>query len=413
MYIMAAILLALPLVFFAEPVRAFAAYGSWVRNGASSPYGSFSGTTNNLNLNEPGSNTIDTLLGQLIYALGKGLSELLNMAGFSLDKVIMGRVATGAGTTNLFAFELSEGNIYGVLGAKVFVLLRGIVWVMVAFYFVGNIAKQGFVISPKKRDEYKDMFLNVFLFVAFLILWPQIADALIYIRDVVLQAEAKTLFGNSASFDIAGAFAENYDQNKNTINALMFLAVQGVTVYLGFAYVSIAISQTIIFLATPIIVVLSMKDKSLLTSATRMFVGNLLIPIVDLIVLFVPLQISSGSSSAETYIITLIACLCVPVARNMIRQLFGMGHAGGMESLGLGALAAMGAAGMAGLRKGKDGAGSIADMAKQKKKDKDKAYQSSCLSHWKDSCIYPQYQQVLILPQLYPYPSSSVLPYQQ
>ena len=393
MIILAAILLALPLMMLTHPVYAYAAssgYGSWVQNSGSSPYGTFNGIVNNNTLADPSSNTIDTLLGSLIYSIAKGVRMLLEAADLNIESVVLGRVANSSLTDNHYAFELVKGNTYGVLGSTIYVLLRGIVWVLVALYFVTAIAKQGFSVSAKKKDDYKEMMLNVFLLVAFLILWPQIADAIIYLRDVVLQAEVKSLYGSNAKFDIAGEFANNYNNNgKNTINALMFLAVQVVSVALGFLYVSVAITQTIIFMSMPLIVILSVKDKSLLTSAVRTFVGNLLIPIVDMMVLFIPLQISGGTPDAATYLTTLIACLCVLPARNMIRQLFGIGGAGGAEALGLGAgMMALGAAAK-GMNKAKDSAGSIGEMLKQKKKDKDKANEEAELADIEDKYKSP------------------------
>lgn len=289
---------------------------------------------------------------ELFVTCGNFFDWLFKALGIDLKSIIFGRV-DGAGIqfegyrVALFTFEMSYGNIYGIVGSSVYSVLRSIIYIMLACVcfplivytiFIGNSAKA----IAKLKESFGNMFL-AFLLLAFM---PYLLDLFLYIRDIgihLIGVDLLSEFGLNTP-DITVFFKENAEDN--IMFAAMYLGSFVLTVYLLFQYVGIALSFVVYMFAFPFVCINMQFDRRALGTWIKGIFNNAMIPIVDCCILLVPAFAGLLGDSLPIRFLQLLLCTLLIPARGNFRQAIGLMPGGGMELSGL--LAMKGAMSIAG-----------------------------------------------------------------
>jgi hypothetical protein len=300
------------------------------------------------------------LIGKLFITIGDGLYKIFAGMGFELNTIIYGRVGGFAYITNnisLFTYELSNGNVYGIVSMALFNVLRSsfalimicILWyqLMAFIYSSGN---------PRARERLKDRISTfLILFISLLIL-PKILNFSIYVRDTCLYAimvrsdELIKSVGSVANpswvsdagarLNLIGTFKEIVNNDPSFVNDSMYLGAVVVQFYFGLSYISAAVAMVILVIAYPFVCLLELKEHGSVGDWIKQVLGILVNPIIDSCILIIPMLfaiLGSGNNTVGYSFIALIVCGCIIPARGVIRVLMRLGNGMGLELAGLGA----------------------------------------------------------------------------
>lgn len=277
----------------------------------------------------------------LIIAIADGVYLLMDMVGITIDNVIYGRV--GNHTKNgiaLFRFELKEGNPYGVVGSVIYNILAGIAIIFIVITIFGKFSMAMYYSgSGKKWSEFKSSIGLSILSMALITLMPYFLDISLYIADIILYTVSNdagvALFSSNDGFDIIESFKNS--AKFGIVDALIYLSTIALSVYFAIIYVGYALTMVVLFVCFPIICVGMNFDKKLMSSWAKQVLSILLNPIMDCVLMMIPVYMGLIPGGGELAILKIIVCTMVVPARNVLKQLLGLGSTG----LELGGFAAM------------------------------------------------------------------------
>ncbi len=312
------------------------------------------------------------MIASMIAWIGTAVSKALNeMAGVpcNITGIIMGKVTTGK---NYFVFDMSKGNIYGIIGSYLYVALQN---VALSFVFVASLLS--LVISMWKGDGRGGKFLrdNIIHFAGALLLlylMPLIADAVCNMRDAFQIFMYNMLNGFAGTGGVnymnamEDAYYEQYSKvSPNLVNALVYTAVCVLPIMYIVAYVKVAIMQLILFGLFPMFVFASFLDgRKSISEWCVTFFTNCFIPVIDMTLLLLPailinLLEEEGMSSKSFLkaLISIVMFMAVVPTRNQVLKMLGnnWGISNGNGLLGVAA------AGAAAIGKGIAGGAHIAN----------------------------------------------------
>lgn len=297
----------------------------------------------------------------LLRAPGDILLGLEESWGMSMDSIVYGRIAHSG--TNYYGFELEKGNPYGIVGAYVYNMFRLICWVMIWCIFMGQLVK-GLIFgnSVKNREEAKSSLDKFIMISLFLYLMPYAVDLMIYVRDVFLylinsMASTVSMTGsNGAAVSLEKGIAEIFSgmADNSWIWAVVFSASTVLALYFAYVYVGVALGMTIYFCLFPMVCVMSYTDKNLLNNWFKNVLSALLVPVIDSILLLLPVTVYNVVYGQGVHILagllTLMICMMLIPTRRTVGQILGlnMGGIGAMAGAAMGALALARSAGAMG-----------------------------------------------------------------
>lgn len=297
----------------------------------------------------------------LLRGPGDILLGLEESWGMTMDNIVYGRIAHSG--TNYYGFELVKGNPYGIVGAYIYNMFRLICWVMIWCIFMGQLVK-GLIFgnSAKTREEAKSSLDKFIMISLFLYLIPYVVDLMIYIRDVFLylinsMASTVSMTGSDGVAvslekgitDIFSGMADN-----SWIWAVVFSASTVLALYFSYVYVGVALGMTIYFCLFPMVCVMSYTDKNLLNNWFKNVLSALLVPVIDSILLLLPVTVYNVVYGQGVHILagllTLMICMMLIPTRRTVGQILGlnMGGIGAMAGAAMGALALARSAGAMG-----------------------------------------------------------------
>lgn len=351
-------------------------------NPASSIYGDDLGEEafkNDADPNEEGAkpNWFIKIICSILAALGHGIFAMLSFCHANLDRLVFGRVMGGS-TSNVayYTFELQANNPYGAVGSLVYNIIRGAIYVLVAVMFGAKMAgaawKRGRGASTIAAKEAVKSAAFVILALA---LMPNVLDLMLYLRDLLLYAIAKGVYGNSyfsGSTSIITAFRDLVTEAENgenagalILNTIMYDALGVLNVVYVFVYIGVALNMTVLFIMFPISVLKSMYDKRTFGQWLSVMLACILVPVGDTALLAIPCYLGKnfatnfgGSSSLALGLVQIGCCMMLLQARNMVKQSIGVSTGLGEGSgIHMGMMAARSAlnAGMKGFSKVKNG----------------------------------------------------------
>lgn len=343
---------------------------------------------------------IINMLSSALFGFSVMIHELLDLVGMSLDNIIFGRVGgngvrvSDGGTpntpfddvyTSLFSFELEKGNPYGVISAMLYSVIRKYMYIfmiLIAFWQLIRVGIKNDV--PRAKLEFKENMGNLVKMMVLVVAMPMCLEVFLFIRDVMVSAVMKngilTLF-TSSDIGLLDAFRQSCIDSISTLvmpapnimASVLYFAANCVCIIFAMMYITNALSMMICVVAFPIVCVKGLFDKKALGSWCMEVVGIAATPILDGVLLIVPLvfnRIANGNIGLN--FISLILCTAMLAVRQFFRRLIGL-QSNALEASSL--MTAMGAMqlGRSVLRAGSQAYGQIKDGIGQGKSDDAKA----------------------------------------
>lgn len=281
---------------------------------------------------DEGSNWVMEMLTSIIkalpIALGDGIFGVLSILGASLDSIVYGRLVS---SNSFFAFGLESGNIYGIVGAAVYNVLRGVTLLGCMLVFMVKVVESSWKRGQFALGSLKDAISLLLLNVLLLALMPNFVDVGLFLRDNILYLVAsegsQALFGSS-SISIIGVLRDA--AADGIVNAFMYFAAVILNVYFMANYVLIACSMVVNFVFFPLVVLKSYFDRQVLSNWTWEMVSCALIPIIDATLLMIPIYVGvySDQMGVDNRVVLsmlqVILCWTILSAREMARYLLGI-----------------------------------------------------------------------------------------
>lgn len=318
------------------------------------------------------------LLIDLLVALGDGFNSLLEKGGMTIDNIIFGRV-DGHGVrlkdgedsviTSFFTFELAGGNVYGVVAAMLYQKIRSFMYVFLFLFCFIKLFMIGIRNDYEKlRMDFSSFVQSSILAMALMVFMPYAFDLYIFIRDMLLKVIVngsirELLNGTSDIVDSYRSMASG-----SMVGAILYLGAVSVSVMFAAIYVTYAMSMLIHFILFPAVCVKSISNRKVLSEWTLSTVGLTVMPIIDGVLLILPLAFNS----LGLCLLSLIAAGALLSARSQARETLGIRN-NGMDTKAM--LSIIGMAQMArGIGQGvKNATGRVTGGLKSAKSDKDMA----------------------------------------
>lgn len=367
----------------AQPICAEASWvdreGSGIYDGGSLGFESDNGEEIEEEEQSEGSNwfldLIDKAVAHVFAGIGNGIYGVLDILNASLDRIIFGRLLSNP---PLFTFDLGKGNIWGIVGAVMYRILRDILIVGAFVVFIYRLATATWKSGVMAKSALLEAFSGLIGSIAMMALMPYFLDVALYIRDLILYfvgtTGATALFGaEGTTLSITEPLAEV--AGKSIVNGLLYIGSVLLNGYFAITYVAVALSMCINFFMFPPIAIMASWDKSLVGSWVKEVLSDLLVPILDAILIMIPAFVGMYGSTlgiAEGFgvaVMELGICYCIIPARVSMRRKLGL-SINPMESFG--AMQA-GLLGSMLFRKGKEALGEHRQAKKNAEADREAA----------------------------------------
>lgn len=291
---------------------------------------------------DPG--VVEGLLIAFFKSMGDWGYKFFNNIHMTLDTVILGRVgghgiAMNGYNVALFTFELRPGNPYGVVAAAAYTTMRNIIYILILVIVMGKLAAATYAGGSQRAIQaLKDSIGSFALAVVMLTAMPYFVDVFLYIRDVGLYAAAVSLGKDVLNMDISSLslidmFKENAEQSF--MNTAMYVGTLLLNLYFGLQYVGLALSYVVYFFAFPFVCMNMQFDKKALGEWWKSLLFSMVVPISDIMLLFIPLAFSHLGSSQAVHVLQLIICSMLIPTRMQLRGAMGIHTNMGMEMAGI------------------------------------------------------------------------------
>lgn len=292
-------------------------------------------------------------LGSAIHYIAKQLSTAFidSKANLTIDGIIFGKMAQPVDPVSgqqvcYTRFELSQGNVYGIAGATIYTVFRGLTYSGFFLMFLYLLAKAMLKLTPKAMEDLKNGIYQIAIGMILIYLLPHITDICIFLVDQFVYMAAKGLgAGGRGLLETMENMYESAVTGKFIRGVVFAATVFANLIYLK-DYVSVAIQQTLLFGFFCIFNLLGVEKKKYLTDWAALFFSNMLYPVLDVVTLLLPfmainaLSSASGSMSLMAAVIVVIMVWCARTCRSQLLKLFG-NMSGTPAGRGLGGLAQM------------------------------------------------------------------------
>lgn len=357
------------------PMQQVYAYGSWVTNPASdSMYGGLEAQDKVNEMENSEEDAHSHILLNFLIKIPDGITNALqgssnSQYNFSIDGIILGRLAAGS-TVNYTGFDFGNNNPWSSIGAVIYRSLRNACLGGMMFVYLVILAKN-IVMTGEKARTYLKEYLSTMVFMFVLIyIMPQLLDMVIYWRDTILKLVHDGLYSSGIASASSTSIIEEYRSiavnEMNTFNVLLYMGASISTVWYLLSYLKIAMIQAMLFGIFPLIAVLSIQNRKLIHDWFWMFIGNVMVPFFDFIILLMPIVVNNTISTNKILkaLIKLFIIMSAIPARNAVLRLISL-HSGQGIGGGFGAFAGLGMtalnAGRNMLRGAKNNAGNLAN----------------------------------------------------
>lgn len=283
----------------------------------------------NIEPEDPG--FVEKSISELIRNIASSFLNLLETSlNASLDTIIYGRVGSGhPNSVNIYAFELRNGNPYGVTGSVCYSLIRSMCYIFMGVMFVFLLAKSAWGgRTSRTREEIKSYFSNMVLKFICFALMPYFLDVALYVRDVVLYGIkniTSQMITGGATLNISEVFLQRAEASGTFIDSVMYLGTVILTGYFIFIYIAVALDLMICMVAYPGINMFP-KGKETNSQLLKAILGDIITPVIDAVLLLIPLLTSFMLSDVikGVAIIQLVMCMLIIPSRSRIKGLLGV-----------------------------------------------------------------------------------------
>lgn len=298
---------------------------------------------------EESADPLEATVAGLISSVGDSINDLVGLCDGTLDKLVYGRLVYYG--TNYYCFELVKGNPYGIVGTNVYKLFKNLVIPLLILLIFSKFAKAAWNSgSGEQRRIFKDTLARTALMLLLVFLVPNMIDALIALKDIILNYASDKLAINMSGFfglentgDVNNSiivYYKNSTEGGHLLDALLYLGVSFISLFYMVTYISTAVSVMVSYMFFPLIIIFSFAENKMIDMWFKEMIGNIFAPVLDAVLLLMPLMLNQflPNSSPKAYLISFIACYAVIPSRAVIRSMLGVGGNLRSELLGFGAL---------------------------------------------------------------------------
>ena len=248
-------------------------------------------------------NWIEKQFSKLLIGLFSGLHEFLSNQGVQIENFF----EQYGEDTSILAFNLDTGNVYGVFAAKIYVACISIMVLLVGLIYMYQIMRTTVSPNPNKIALVKENITGLAIGILLVGFAPYIVDALIRIRTLLIATITGWLgagSGGDAAYSLYLSGAK-----ESVLGSFILGAYVGASFYLSFVYISLALMQTFYFAFFPVIALRGMLNRKLLLDWVKTFVLWMLIPMVDMVLLALPITIINQERNLFLGVVVLISFL--------------------------------------------------------------------------------------------------------
>lgn len=278
------------------------------------------------------------MIVDMTAALYDALQWLLSLLIGNITDIIM---QTGNGITEFYCFSFDEGNVYGVISAIAYSVIRGIAFLVLSVQLIFAIVQAIVGVSTGDRAaQLKSSIGSIVTSFLILALAPKLLTETIHVRNQLTSTIITQVYG-----------AENADLGHAVSVACANIAIVGFFIFLAYLlfcirlaidYTFIALSCVVGMISLPFCCMLGPQSiKSRLSNWISMMASNLMTPVIDTLLLAVPctilkVDISLLSINLQVGRIFCVVACCFGIqpARSWFQRWLGVSDTGALSASG-------------------------------------------------------------------------------
>lgn len=269
------------------------------------------------------------------FVITEGLSWLLKILIGDVTDIIL---QTGNGVTKFYCFSFAEGNVYGVLAAIAYSLMRGVAFLVLAVQLIYAIVQAIVGVSTGVRAaQLKASIGTIATSFLILALAPMLMTQALNIRNKLTGTIITQVYGRG-----------NTDFGQAVLSACQGAPILGCLAYVAFCvfcirmavdYANVALSCVVGMMSLPFCCMLGPQSaKSRLANWLTMMTSNLLIPIIDALLISVPclilqLDVPLTQQIGRAFCM-IVCCWGIQPARMWFTQAIGVHGSGALQAGG-------------------------------------------------------------------------------
>lgn len=269
------------------------------------------------------------------FVITEGLSWLLKILIGDVTDIIL---QTGNGVTKFYCFSFAEGNVYGVLAAIAYSLMRGVAFLVLAVQLIYAIVQAIVGVSTGVRAaQLKASIGTIATSFLILALTPMLMTQALNIRNQLTGTIITQVYGRG-----------NTDFGQAVLSACQGAPILGCLAYVAFFvfcirmavdYANVALSCVVGMMSLPFCCMLGPQSaKSRLANWLTMMTSNLLIPIIDALLISVPclilqLDVPLTQQIGRAFCM-IVCCWGIQPARMWFTQAIGVHGSGALQAGG-------------------------------------------------------------------------------
>lgn len=278
------------------------------------------------------------IIVDMTAALYDALQWLLSLLIGNITDIIM---QTGNGITGFYCFSFDEGNVYGVISAIAYSLIRGIAFLVLSVQLIFAIVQAIVGVSTGERAaQLKSSIGSIVTSFLILALAPKLLTETIHVRNQLTSTIITQVYG-----------AENADLGHAVSVACANIAIVGFFIFLAYLlfcirlaidYTFIALSCVVGMISLPFCCMLGPQSiKSRLSNWISMMASNLMTPVIDTLLLAVPctilkvdISLSSINLQVGRIFCVVACCFGIQPARSWFQRWLGVSDTGALSASG-------------------------------------------------------------------------------
>ena len=278
------------------------------------------------------------MIVDMTAALYDALQWLLSLLIGNITDIIM---QTGNGITGFYCFSFDEGNVYGVISAIAYSLIRGIAFLVLSVQLIFAIVQAIVGVSTGERAaQLKSSIGSIVTSFLILALAPKLLTETIHVRNQLTSTIITQVYG-----------AENADLGHAVSVACANIAIVGFFIFLAYLlfcirlaidYTFIALSCVVGMISLPFCCMLGPQSiKSRLSNWISMMASNLMTPVIDTLLLAVPctilkvdISLLSVNLQVGRIFCVVACCFGIQPARSWFQRWLGVSDTGALSASG-------------------------------------------------------------------------------
>lgn len=336
---------------------------------------------------EPG--FFESMIAEVIASIGKSVDNLQGSLGMDMDQIVYGipgankrYFTTNGGTDgqfiNMYRLELKAGNPYGIVAMILYVFFRNIALGLMIAGLAAVFFHTAVERTPKAysmlKDELKNFVFMLLLIFAMPYIFDFVLDCFNVLTKTCFEMVTVSIYGDTNAHgnwlgcvdrfkelvfgrpdaSNPGAYESGFEPQPRIVYALLYCG----SVFLGFKYawryIKIALRETVLLAAYPIVCFISVFDKKSFKEWNRRFWPRVATPMIDGILLLIPIAFAAatntnismkGNSAVSNILLSIIQLMMlwnIDSARQLLLELFGMPGTARMSGGGVGLGAMLG-----------------------------------------------------------------------